>query len=174
MATDPDESPKQRTQTVQQTRNVRRMPGTFGLPGARRMRLIVVAVAALALAAGCGSGGSSSAGNGGGSSATQPSSSASTPSGTPIKIGNVGTYSGFAGTTSIGSKYGMQAWASYVNAHGGINGHPVDLIVKDDQGSATNALAAVKELVSQDHVIAIVGQHESGLESSWASHLPAP
>jgi branched-chain amino acid transport system substrate-binding protein len=137
------------------------------------MRLIVVAVAALTLAAGCGSGGSSSVGNGGSSSATPPSSSASTPSGTPIKIGNVGTYSGFAGTTSIGSKYGMEAWASYVNAHGGINGHPVDLIVKDDQGSATNALAAAKELVSQDHVIAIVGQHESGLESSWASYVSA-
>src|SRR5260370_4113457 len=124
MATDPDESPKQRTQTVRQTRNVRRMPGTFGLPGARRMRLIVVAVAALALAAGCGSGGSSSAGNGGGSSATQPSSSASTPGGPPIKSGNVGTYSRFPGTTAIGSKYGMQAWARYVNPHDSLHHHP--------------------------------------------------
>src|SRR5712691_2846318 len=133
MATVRINQPDRGRRPMRQTRNVRRMPGTFGLPGARPMRLIVVAVAALTLAAGCGSGPSS--GSGGGSSSKPSTSSAAAPKGTPIRIGDVGTYSGFAGTTSIGGKYALEAWASYVNAHGGINGHPIDLIVKDDQGS---------------------------------------
>jgi len=136
----------------------------------------VVGVAgALALvAAGCSSSSSSSSTSA--SSAAAPTTTATgtgTATGTPIKIGEVGTFSGFAGTTSIGTEDALEAWASSVNATGGINGHPVDVIVKDDQASATNALAAVKELVGQDHVIAIVGQHESGLEATWASYVAA-
>lgn len=135
--------------------------------------------AALALAAaGCSS---SSAPTSSAITATSSSSSSSgasaspaaRPTGTPIKIGEVGTFSGFAATTSIGTKDALLVWADSVNATGGINGHPIDVMVKDDQGSATNALAGVKELVSQDHVIAIVGQHEAGLESVWASYVTA-
>ena len=48
-----------------------------------------------------------------------------------------------------------QAWASWTNAHGGINGHPVKVIVKDDGQSTSVALQSAKELVEQDHVMTI-------------------
>jgi branched-chain amino acid transport system substrate-binding protein len=64
----------------------------------------------------------------------------------------------------------MKAWVSYTNDNGGINGHPVELFVKDDGHVPSKALVAVKDLVEHDHVIAIVGIQESGLEDSWASY----
>jgi branched-chain amino acid transport system substrate-binding protein len=125
------------------------------------------AVAALALVlVACG--GSSSGGSG--------TASGSVPSGppltkAPIKIGNVGSYTGTAGSTSKATADAVQAWAKWTNAHGGIDGHPVQVFVKDDAGSTTRAVAAVRELVETDHVIAIVGQHESGLETSWEKYI---
>ncbi|WP_395106221.1 ABC transporter substrate-binding protein [Actinomadura sp. SCN-SB] len=91
----------------------------------------------------------------------------------PIKIGNVGSYSGFAGTTSKASVDAVRAWAKQTNAAGGINGHPVEVVVRDDQSQAPKAIAAVKDLVENEKVIAIVGQHEAGLEGSWASYVSA-
>jgi branched-chain amino acid transport system substrate-binding protein len=46
---------------------------------------------------------------------------------------------------------------SSVNDEGGINGHKVKVISLDDQGNPTIALQDAKELVEQDHAIAVVG-----------------
>jgi branched-chain amino acid transport system substrate-binding protein len=62
------------------------------------------------------------------------------------------------------------AWSKAVNAKGGIHGHPVEVIVKDDQAVAAKSLAAVKDLIENDHVVALVGNHESGLDSTWAKY----
>jgi branched-chain amino acid transport system substrate-binding protein len=133
-------------------------------------RLVVklggVAAAVVLLATACG--GSSSGGSHAGASAV-PSGPVLTKA--PIKIGNVGSYSGLAGTTSKATSDAVQAWAKWTNAHGGIDGHPVQVFVKNDNGSVTQAEAAVKELVETDHVIAIVGQHDSGLETSWEKYI---
>jgi branched-chain amino acid transport system substrate-binding protein len=88
-------------------------------------------------------------------------------SGTPIVVGNVGSYSGAQSGSLAGGEKVIKAWADYVNANGGIDGHPVKLIVEDDQGNATTAITAVKQLIA-DHVVAIVGE-QSDPDSSWAS-----
>jgi branched-chain amino acid transport system substrate-binding protein len=112
----------------------------------------------------------------GGSGATTQSTPAassttgSAPTGTPIKIGTIGVYSGFSAETDLPDPQALQAWASYTNAHGGINGHPVQVIVKDDASVPAKSLAAAKELIQNDHVVAIVGQNESGLEDVWAPY----
>jgi branched-chain amino acid transport system substrate-binding protein len=63
--------------------------------------------------------------------------------------------------------HNYQAW---LNARGGIDGHPLKIIIMDDQGSATTALQDVKQLVEQDHVNAIAG--EDSLDSgTWAPFL---
>jgi branched-chain amino acid transport system substrate-binding protein len=64
----------------------------------------------------------------------------------------------------------MTAWANEVNASGGLNGHPVKVIVKDDGGNPSTALQAAKELVEQDHVMAIVGE-SSTADASFASYV---
>ena len=146
---------------------------------AGRYRLAAVAVAAVAALAACSSSGggsqssSSPAGNGTPTSggATTSATAAAAATGSPIVIGSIGTYSGFSAATSGNGKLALQAWADYVNANGGVAGHPVNVIIEDDNGSATKALAAAKDLVENKHAIAIVGQHEAGLESSWASYV---
>ena len=49
-----------------------------------------------------------------------------------------------------------------VNKKGGINGHPIELIVIDDETDATKCNLAVKKLIKTDHVPVIIGPTTSG------------
>jgi branched-chain amino acid transport system substrate-binding protein len=77
--------------------------------------------------------------------------------GSTIELGQIGTYSGLLGSFFVGGRTGTQAWVKYVNSHGGLNGHPVNLITADDDGDPSTALSEAKTMVEQDHVIAFVG-----------------
>jgi branched-chain amino acid transport system substrate-binding protein len=63
----------------------------------------------------------------------------------------------------------LQAWAKWVNAHGGIQGHPVTLIVKDDAYNPGTSLSDAEALVTQNHVAAIFD--ESDADTAWASYV---
>ena len=89
--------------------------------------------------------------------------------GSPIVIGNVGSYSGAYAAGGANAEQIIKAWACSVNQAGGISGHPVKLIVKDDAGNPATSLTAVKSLITNDHVVAIVGQMSTGA-SAWASY----
>lgn len=94
----------------------------------------VVGLAALALlAAGC----SSSGGSGG-----------------DIKIGAIDGLTGAFVTTDV-QKVATQVFDD-VDAQGGINGHKIDYIVKDDAGNAQRTAQVARELVS-DGVVAMAG-----------------
>jgi branched-chain amino acid transport system substrate-binding protein len=97
--------------------------------------------------------------------------SAATPSGTPIVLGSVGTYSVTTGNFTDVGKPAIEAWADWVNAHGGINGHPIKLIVKDNTNDEALAVSEVKQLVQQDHVIAFVSNQDGSLNSGYAAYL---
>lgn len=88
-------------------------------------------------------------------------------SGSPIVIGNIGDYSGAEASGDDPQRVGIEAWASWTNAHGGIDGHPVKLVVMDDQLSATTAVSQVETLIDTDHVSAIVGE-VSNFDTDWA------
>jgi branched-chain amino acid transport system substrate-binding protein len=146
-----------------------------------KYRRVTTACLAFALAAGVAacSSGSSSTGTSTGSApasnqaASAPAASApgSAATGTPIVIGSVGTYTqGTGGFTDPGGP-AIQAWASWVNAHGGINGHPVKLIVEDNKGDQAQAVSMVKQLVQQDHVVAFVSNQDGSLNAGYASYL---
>ncbi len=69
----------------------------------------------------------------------------------------------------------MQAWASWVNSHGGLAGHQVHLVVLDDGYSAAKALANAQTAVSLDHAVAIFDNSDE--DPSFASlvqgaHVP--
>jgi len=102
------------------------------------------------------------------SSGTSPGKNSTTSS--PIVIGNVGSYSGAQASSEAGAEQIIKAWAKWVNAHGGIRGRQVKLIVKDDQNDSARALTAVKELVQQDHAVAIVGEQSNG-DAAWAKYV---
>jgi branched-chain amino acid transport system substrate-binding protein len=87
-------------------------------------------------------------------------------------LGSIGSCGGALASSIGGACAAIQAWASDVNARGGINGHPVKMIVIDDSATPEKALTGVKQLVEGDHVRAIVGEY-SVLDSLWAKYVQA-
>jgi branched-chain amino acid transport system substrate-binding protein len=136
---------------------------------------VVFSVAAVSA---CGSSSSKSSGSNGSSSSTAASgttaSSASAPgstaTGAPIVVGTICSCSGAQGAVLAATGKTVEAWASTVNAAGGINGHPVKVIVKDDGSNPAKGLQYAKELIESDHVVAIVGE-ESLTTGSWAPYV---
>jgi branched-chain amino acid transport system substrate-binding protein len=124
-------------------------------------------VGAMLLGACSSSAGSSSAsGASSGGAGSGGSSSAPQLSGSTYVIGNISSVSGTYATVAGGIPQLLDAWAQWTNAHGGVNGHPVKLISKDDGGIPATGIAAAKELVGPDHVMALVGL-DSTTETAW-------
>lgn len=92
--------------------------------------------------------------------------------GTPIKVGVIDTLSGPASADSASGADVSKAWAAWVNKNGGLRGHPVEVIIKDDQGSTPLSAKALNELINVDKVVAIVGNNaQGGGEATWAPIL---
>ena len=90
--------------------------------------------------------------------------------GDPIKVGNIGTYSGDSAGSHVAAKYAIEAWAKSVNENGGIDGRPIEVIAVDDKGDPATGATAAKKLVEQDKVVAIVGEHSTGA-TGWAPYV---
>jgi branched-chain amino acid transport system substrate-binding protein len=86
-------------------------------------------------------------------------------SGSPIVIGTLGSYTGSQASSSEQALYALQAWVSSVNAAGGIDGHPLKMIVKEDNDSPSLGETDAQELIN-DHVAAIVGDW-SDVDTDW-------
>jgi branched-chain amino acid transport system substrate-binding protein len=120
-----------------------------------------VAVATLLLAA-CGSNGtSSSSGSTGGATNTPSATTAALGApdqakGAPVKIGLISDGgSGAIGTAPL-VEQGAKMTVAYANAYrGGLAGHPIDLVICENQSTPAGAQACANQMV-QDHVTAIV------------------
>ena len=88
----------------------------------------------------------------------------------PIKIGVVCDCSGTYGSTESLEAKVDQAWADEVNATGGLSGHPVDLIVKDDATQPANSVTDAESLIS-DGVAVIFDS--TVLDSTWVKQVDA-
>ena len=75
----------------------------------------------------------------------------------PIKIGSFLSASGPAAFLGDPEKKVLELYVDKINAAGGINGRPLELIVYDDGGRADKALSFAKRLLSNDRVDVIVG-----------------
>jgi branched-chain amino acid transport system substrate-binding protein len=73
----------------------------------------------------------------------------------PIVIGIVGYFSGVGGGGLSGARDAWVAWSKSVNAKGGINGHPVQLLVGDDGGNAARSVTITRDFVENKGAIAI-------------------
>ncbi|HMC40156.1 MAG TPA: ABC transporter substrate-binding protein [Acidimicrobiales bacterium] len=89
----------------------------------------------------------------------------------PIVIGSVGNYSGITGGAEAPGVVGLEAWVSFVNSRGGVNGHPVKLYVRDDQSDPGQNLADTQALVQQEHIVAEVSAWASQTQQASASYL---
>jgi branched-chain amino acid transport system substrate-binding protein len=105
-------------------------------------------------------------------SSVSPTSSASTTSSaSAVAVGVIGDFSGPFASSEGGITTVLSAWASTVNAAGGFNGHNVKVIAKD-AGITTGAnLTAAKELITSDHVVAIIDT--DSMDAAWLPYASA-
>ena len=75
-----------------------------------------------------------------------------------IKIGEYGSLTGSTATFGINTDRGIQMAVEKINQEGGLLGKKVVVIVEDDQGKPEEAATAVKKLINQDKVIAVLGE----------------
>jgi branched-chain amino acid transport system substrate-binding protein len=142
--------------------------------------LAIVIVGIVASATACGSTSSSSGGASGNNSSSASASGTSTSAGdsatklagAPIAVGSICSCSGPDAPSDGLIGQTMQIWGKWVNAHGGVNGHPVQVEVLDDGADAATSLEDAKRLVEQDHVVAIVGE-QTAQDITWAKYVEA-
>lgn len=79
----------------------------------------------------------------------------------PIKIGFSGNLTGTGSELGTNAMYGAYMAVDEINASGGINGRPVELIVKNDGNDINTAVDADKELI-EEGVVGIIGHLLSG------------
>ncbi len=88
--------------------------------------------------------------------------------GTPFKVGLICLCGQLNQPSSLTTDT-VHAWVSWQNAHGGVNGHPVDLITKQDPGNPGVALTEVKSLVAS-HIVALIDS-DSEDDAAWFTYI---
>jgi len=86
----------------------------------------------------------------------------------PVNVGIVcGCTGPLASSIAVGPP-AYEAWAKYQNSHGGLDGHKINVIVKDDDFNPGTSLAEVEDLITQDHVVALVDG--SDVDAAWGTY----
>src|SRR5688572_21417397 len=75
-----------------------------------------------------------------------------------IVIGEYGSMTGGQATFGVSTHNGIMLALDEINGAGGVNGRKIRVISEDDQSKAEEAANAVTKLISQDNVIAIIGE----------------
>jgi branched-chain amino acid transport system substrate-binding protein len=124
---------------------------------------VTVAMTLMVAAAGC-----DKLGGGGGkkgSGATDPgsngSSGVSTDTG-PILVGHFASLTGSEATFGVSTDHGVILAMEERNAAGGVKGRKIALKTLDDASKSTEAGNVVQRLISEDHVVALLGEVASG------------
>ncbi len=87
----------------------------------------------------------------------------STATGEPIKVGLFGPMSGTNAAVGISQEEGVMLAVKEINAAGGINGRPIEIISEDDENDATTAVSVVNKLINSDEVVALIGSVNSSV-----------
>jgi len=97
---------------------------------------------------------------------TQPAAAATL---SPVNIGDIASLTGPEASSIDQTTEVLEAWAKTVNAKGGLQGHPVNLIVKDDGYNPATSLADVESLVTGDHIVALIDN--SDVDTAWYKYV---
>ena len=81
----------------------------------------------------------------------------------PIKIGEFGSLTGAEATFGQSTHAGIMLAVEEQNAAGGVKGRQIDVIKYDDQGKSQEAGSAVTRLITDDKVVAVLGEVASSL-----------
>jgi branched-chain amino acid transport system substrate-binding protein len=80
----------------------------------------------------------------------------------PYKIGAILAVTGRASFLGEPERNTVKMLEESINQSGGINGHPLEIIVYDTEGNETKAVTSVRRLIQQDDVLVIIGPSTSG------------
>ena len=75
----------------------------------------------------------------------------------PYVIGYVGDITGMARANYAPETEGCRLYIDTLNAAGGVNGHPVKLIIEDGKSQPAASAAVAKKLIVEDKVLALLG-----------------
>jgi branched-chain amino acid transport system substrate-binding protein len=78
-----------------------------------------------------------------------------------IRVGEFGSLTGTTATFGISTKNAIDLAIDEANSEGGIEGKLIKVIVEDDQSKPEEAATAVRKLIEQDRVIAVLGEVSS-------------
>jgi branched-chain amino acid transport system substrate-binding protein len=81
-----------------------------------------------------------------------------TTQGNEILVGEYGSFTGSEATFGISTSNGIKMAFDEQNKAGGVKGKQLKLISLDDQGKAEEAAAAVTRLITQNGVVAVIGE----------------
>src|ERR1700719_4385574 len=122
------------------------------MAGRIRMTLGVSALAVTLALAACGNSSKSATGTG---TTAASGYTASAMTGSTIKVGLIASLTGPQASSSNQGLTVAPAWADWMNANGGIAGHPVRVCVDDDKNDPATAQADEQDLASKG-VVAII------------------
>lgn len=111
----------------------------------RRLRAAAIGIALALTATACGGGG------GGEPGAVEP-----------YKVGALLGLTGAYAAISEPERQALELYIAGVNADGGINGRPVELVVADTGSNESEAVNQLRKLVTQDEVVSVIGPSSSG------------
>jgi branched-chain amino acid transport system substrate-binding protein len=80
----------------------------------------------------------------------------------PYKIGAIFAVTGGASFLGEPEKNTALMLQDQINKAGGINGHPLEIIIEDSKSDETQAVLAAKKLLERDQVILIIGPSTTG------------
>ncbi|MDD2233772.1 MAG: ABC transporter substrate-binding protein [Desulfitobacteriaceae bacterium] len=92
----------------------------------------------------------------------QDNTDSASKSGETINLGAVLDISGSSSSLGIPERDTLRMLADQLNAKGGINGRQVKLTILDNKSEETEGVLAVKRLIDQENVVAIIGSSASG------------
>jgi len=75
-----------------------------------------------------------------------------------IKIGEFGSLTGGNASFGISQNNGVQMALEEVNNSGGVLGKKIELTLEDNQTKQGQTTTIVKKLISEDHVVALIGE----------------
>ncbi len=85
-----------------------------------------------------------------------------------IKVGEVGSMTGAEATFGISTHRGILLAFEEINKSGGIKGKKLKVVSLDDQGKPEEAATAITKLITQDKVVAVIGEVASSRSIAMA------
>jgi len=86
----------------------------------------------------------------------------------PYKLGLVTSITGFMSPMGSGARDVNKLLIDRINSQGGINGHPLELIIYDDGSDPSKGVMAFKKLIGEDKVLGIMGPVSTGIAMACA------